>query len=148
MKSYHWLITRRKQEITQISGDKNLTESVHRKISQTMLNFAWCAKFCTGCEIVFHSVLQLLFLLIFAQTCQIATCWISFSVFLPCISDWLGNILPSLAKAMKCSKAWNFHACELQLALSWIAQNSPSLLVCFNDKKSYQKHQNLPKTDQ
>ena len=53
-------------------------ESVHRKISQTMRNFAWCAKFIfatscgfagcskfrTVCEIVLHSVLQLLFLLI------------------------------------------------------------------------------------
>ena len=53
-------------------------ESVHRKISQTMRNFVWCAKFifaasygfvrcakfCTVCEIGLYSVLQLLLLLI------------------------------------------------------------------------------------
>ena len=42
---------------------------MHRKISQTMWNFAWCdfagcAKFCIVCKIVLHLVLQLLLLLI------------------------------------------------------------------------------------
>ena len=38
--------------------------------------------------------------------------------------------------AMKCSKALILHVFELQLALPWITQNSPSFLACFNDKKA------------
>ena len=38
--------------------------------------------------------------------------------------------------AMKCSKTWILHVFELQLALPWIAQNSPSFFVCFNDPKA------------
>ena len=119
-------------------------ESVHRKISQTMRNFAWCgfagcAKFRTVCKIVLHSVLQLLFLLIchaMRNFRMSATRWISSSSFLPCISYWLGNLLASLEKAMKCSKTQILHVFKLQLALPWIAQNSPSFFACFNDKKA------------
>ena len=32
------------RKLYKISEDKNLTESVHRKISHTMRNLAWCAK--------------------------------------------------------------------------------------------------------
>ena len=32
------------RKLHKISYDKNLTESVHRKISHTMRNLAWCAK--------------------------------------------------------------------------------------------------------
>ena len=46
------------RKLHKISEDKNLTESVHRKISHTMRNLAWCAKsfdylkwFCMVCEI-------------------------------------------------------------------------------------------------
>ena len=39
-------------------------------------------------------------------------------------------------RAMKCSKAWILHVFKLQLALPWIAQNSPLFLSCFNDKKA------------
>ena len=41
-----------------ISGDKNLTESVHRKISHTMQNFAWCARF-FGCLLWFRRVCKI-----------------------------------------------------------------------------------------
>ena len=46
---------------------------------------------------------------------------------------------------MKCTKAWILHVFELQLALPWIAQNSPSLFACFNDKKKLQKTPKLAK---
>ena len=97
---------------------------------------------------VLLSVLQLLLLLAFrmlcenfAQPCEIARCQISSLIlFLAYLID--------LAKATKLSKTWILHVFELQLALPWIIQNYPSFLVSFNDKKNYQKHQNLPKTDQ
>ena len=38
-------------------------------------------------------------------------------------------------RAMKCSETRILHVFELQLALPWIAQNSPSFFACFNDKK-------------
>ena len=47
------------RKLHKISEDKNLTESVHRKILHTMRNLAWCAKssgclkrFCMVCEIL------------------------------------------------------------------------------------------------
>ena len=64
---------------------------MHRKISQTMQNFAWCVKlsftqFCS-CSSSW-----------FCMLCKIATCWISSSSFLPCVSDWLGKGLWSAPK--------------------------------------------------
>ena len=61
------------RKLHKISEDKNLTESVHRKIMHGVRNslatscgFAWCVKFLTVCEIVFHSVmLSILQLLLF-----------------------------------------------------------------------------------
>ena len=46
------------RKLHKISKDKNLTESVHRKISHTMLNFAWCAKF-FGCFLWFRMVCKI-----------------------------------------------------------------------------------------
>ena len=39
-------------------------------------------------------------------------------------------------RAMKCFKTHILHVFELQLALPWIAQNSPSFFACFNDQKA------------
>ena len=46
----------------------------------------------------------------------------------------LATYFQAWKKAMKCSKAWILHVFELQLALPWISQNSPSFLACFNDQ--------------
>ena len=123
---------------------------MHRKISQTMWNFAWCAKFifatscgftrCTKfrtlCEIVLHSILQLLLLLIShvlqnfrinMQNCYMLDFFLSFSS----LHLWL-----ACQMAMKCSKTRILHVFEVQLALPWIAQNSSSFFACFNDPKA------------
>ena len=83
------------------------------------LDFAWYAKFSHRHAKLLHvGFLPLVFLLIsligLATYCQ----------------AW--------QRAMRCSKALVLHVFELQLALSWIAQNSPSFFVCFNDKKATQ----------
>ena len=52
--------------------------------------------------------------------------------FLPLVF-FLASLI-GLAKAMKCSKAQILHVFELQLTFSWISQNSPSFLACFNDQ--------------
>ena len=89
------------RKLHKISGDKNLTELVHWKISQTMWNslaascgFAGCAKF------VLHLVLQLLLLLILACYTKFLYSHVKMLVvgFLPCISDWLGKGLWSALK--------------------------------------------------
>ena len=46
------------RKLHKIFGDKNLTESVHMKISHTMRNFAWCAKF-FGCLKWFRMVCEI-----------------------------------------------------------------------------------------
>ena len=46
----------------------------------------------------------------------------------------LATYCQALQRAMKCSKARILHVFELQLALPWISQNSPSFLACFNDQ--------------
>ena len=75
------------RKLHKISEDKNLTESVHKKISHTMQNLAWCAKsigclkwFCMVCEIS-HNHAKLLV-----------------AGLLPCISDWFGKGLWSAPK--------------------------------------------------
>ena len=121
---------------------------MHRKISQTMQNFAWCAKFIffyilwfrRVCEIL-HSVWNCPSLSPAALPPLDFACFAKFSHrhakllhvgFLPLVFF----LAPSLAKAMKCSITRILHVFELQLALPWIAQNSPSFFACFNDKKA------------
>ena len=82
------------------------------------------------------SVLQLVLLLGILHALQkfriamrIARCQISSLIlFLAYLID--------LAKATKLSKTWILHVFELQLALPWTIQNSPSFLAHFNDKKA------------
>ena len=102
------------RKLHKISEDKNLTELVHRKISYTMRNFAWCAKFfscllwfCMVCEISHNhakmlaiGLLPLVFFL--ASLIGVAT------------------YCQAWQRAMKCSKAQILHVFELQLALPWI----------------------------
>ena len=129
-------------------------ELVHRKISQTMRNFAWCAKFifatscgfvgcskfCTVFEIVLHSICSKLSF----------TCYAKFSHrhakllhvgFLPLVFFLaslivLATYCQAWKRAMKWSKTRILHVFELQLSLPWITQNSPSFFACFNDKKA------------
>ena len=102
--------------------------------------------FCKACEIlhrvrneiftVLLSVLQLVLFLAFrmlcenfTQPCEIAGCQISSLIlFLAYLID--------LAKATKLSKTWILHVLELQLALPWTTQSSPSFLACLNDEKA------------
>ena len=125
---------------------------MHRKISQTMRNFARCAKFifvascgfvgCTKfrtvCEIVLHSVLLLLLLLILHAMrnfrIDMRNCYM-LDFFLASLIG-LATYCQAWQRAMKCSKTRILHVFELQLALPWIAQNSPSFFACFNDKKA------------
>ena len=54
--------------------------------------------------------------------------------FLPLVfflASWL-----AWQRAMMCSKTRILHVFELQLALPWIVQNSPSFFACFTDKKA------------
>ena len=141
------------KKLHKIFEDKNLTESVHKYLEITQedfayhakfrmvfeipswqhLGFAWCAKFCTGCEISFtHS--YSLSCSYWSSSWFCIAMWNSwlldfFSDSLPCILDWLG-------KGLWSSKAWILHLIELQLALPWTTQSSPSFLACFNDKKA------------
>ena len=124
---------------TKKSGDKNLTESLHRKISQTMRNFTWCgfageiSHSVRNCPSLNPAVAHPLDFACYAKLLHVG--------FLPLV--FFGSSLIGLEtycqawqRAMKCSKTWILHVFELQLALSWIAQNSPSFFACFNDKKA------------
>ena len=114
---------------------------MHRKISQTMRNFTWCgfarcAKFCTVCKIALYSILQLFFLLISHGMrnfrLDMRNCYmLDFFLWFSSLHLWL-----AWQRAMRYSKALVLHVFELQLALPWIAQNSPSFFACFNDKKA------------
>ena len=94
------------RKLHKIFEDKNLMESMHRKISHTMRNLAWCAK-SPGCLKRFsHGVRN------FAQPCKTACCWIFSSDFPPYIFDWLGKGLwsaPKLGFFMHLSFNWHCH---------------------------------------
>ena len=129
------------RKLHKISGDKNLTESVHRKISHTMRNslaascgFSGCAKlsFTQSCSQSYSR---------FSFWFRIAMrkCWLlDFFLWFSSLHLWLAwQPIAKLGKrAMKCSKARILHVFELRLALPWIAQNSPSFFACFNDQKA------------
>ena len=86
------------------------------------------------CEIVFHSVLQLLLLLISHSHAKMLVVGLFPLVFFLASLTSLTTYCQAWQRAMKCSKARILHVFELQLALPWISQNSPSLLACFNDQ--------------
>ena len=116
---------------------------MHRKISQTMRNFIWCAKFRAVCKIGLYLVLQLLLLLIshaMRNFCiDMRNCYmLNFVPLVFFLASLIGLATYSQAwqRAMKCSKTRILHVFKLQLALPWIAQNSPSFFACFNDKKA------------
>ena len=130
---------------------------MHKKISQTMWNFAWCAKFIFGCILWFHRVCEILYNVSNCLSLSLATapplnfaCYAKFSYshakmlhvgFLPLVFFLasligLATYCQAWKRAMKWSKARILHVLELQLALPWIAQNSPLFLVCFYDKKA------------
>ena len=112
---------------------------------QGLKNFAQGAKFIflslwfrKACEISYRvqnsfftvslSILQLVLLLAFRIAMQ--NCWMLdfFSDSVPCILDWFG-------KGYEALQNLDSYVFELQLALLWTIQNSPSFLARFNDKK-------------
>ena len=119
---------------------------MHKRISHTMQNFtwctkffgcyccfAWCAKFRTVCEIVFHSVLQLLLLLISHSHAEMLIVGFISLVFFLASLIGLATYCQAWKRVKKCSKARILHVFELQLALPWISKNSSSFLACSND---------------
>ena len=64
--------------------------------------------------------------------------------FLVCLIG-LATYCQAWQRAMKCFKTRILHVVEVQLALPWIAQNSPSFFACFNDKKKLPKTPKLAK---
>ena len=120
-------------------------ESVHRKISQTMRNFADYAKFrmvwfCRVCEIS-HSMQNCPSLspttappLDFASYAKLLHVGFLSLVFFLASLIGLATYYQAWQRAMKCSQTRILHVFELQLALPWIAQNSPSFFACFNDQ--------------
>ena len=119
-------------------------ESVHKKTSQTMRNFAWSVKFIffcilwfhTVCKIVFYSVLQLLLLLISHRHAKLLHVGFLPLVFFLTSLIGLATYCQAWQRAMKCSKTRILYVFELQRALSWIAQNFPSFFACFNNQKA------------
>ena len=102
------------RNLHKISEDKNLTELVHRKISYTMRNFAWCAKF-FGCLLWFHMVCEILH----SHEKMLVVGFLPLVFFLASMIG-LVTYCQAWKKAMKCSKAQILHVFELQLALPWI----------------------------
>ena len=103
---------------------KNLTELVHRKISHTMRNLAWCAK-SFGCLKWFRMVCK-----ISHSHAKMLVVGFFSSDFLPCISDWRSKGLwsaPKLGFFMYLSFNLHCHGFEL-LKTPKLAKN---LLVTF-----------------
>ena len=111
-------------------------------VAKFILNFARLAKF------LLLSFASLVLLLGNSQACEyfakgLQNCWMldSFSDSLPCILDWFGKGFEALQNLdSSCNLASNLlcHGLYQVLPHSWLV-----LMI----KKSYQKHQNLPKTD-
>ena len=127
---------------------------MHRKISHTMRNFTWCAKF-FGCLLWFCRVCAILHNvrnLSFTQSCSYSSSkflhvmqnfciamrkyWLLdfFPWFFPCISIWLGNLLPSLAKGYEVLQSSDSSCLWASTCIFMDSQNSPSFLACFNDQ--------------
>ena len=108
------------RNLHKISEDKNLTGLVHKKISYTMRNFAWCAKF-FGC------------LKWFRMVCEISHNHAKMLVvgFFPLVF-FLASLI-GLAKGYEMLQS-------LDSSCIWAS-------TCIAMDLSYQKHQNLPKTD-
>ena len=107
---------------------------IHFWLIYSAFGFTRCEKFWHRVPNSFFSVLlsvlQLVLLLAFSIAMR--NCWM-----LDLFSDSLHlAYLIDLAKAMRLSKTWILHVFELQLALPWTTQNSPSFLVRFNDQKA------------
>ena len=122
-----------------------------------MRNFTWCAEFIFVASYGFAGCAKLSFTQSsscssswFRMLYEIFACYTKFSHrhakllhvgFLPLVFFLasligLATYCQAWKRAMKCSKTRILHVFELQLALTWIAQNSPSFFACFNDKKA------------
>ena len=120
------------RKLHKISGAKNLTESVHRKISHTMQNFAWRAKF-FGC------------LKWFRMVCEISHNHAKMLVvgFLPLVF-FLASLI-GLAKGYEVFQSLDSSSIW---ALTCIAMDFTKFSLIpglFQWLNSHQKHQNSPK---
>ena len=155
------------RKLHKISGDKNLTESVHRKISHTMRNFTWCAKF-FGCLLWFCRVCAILHNvrnLSFTQSCSYSSskflhvmqnfCIAMWKYWLLDFFPWFSSLYLYLAwqPIAKLGKGlWSAPKLRFFMSLSFNLHfhgftKFSLILGLFQWSNSYQKHQNLPKTD-
>ena len=121
------------RKLYKISEDKNLMESVHRKTSHTMWNLAWCTKssgclkrFCMMCEIS-HNHAKLFVVGFFSSS------------FPSCLIGLAKGY--EVLQSLDSSYIW---------ASTYIAMDFTKfslILGLFQWSNSYQKHQNVPKTD-
>ena len=122
------------KKLHKISGDKNLTKSVHMKILHTMRNFAWCAKF-FGC------------LLCFCMVFEISHNHAKMLVvgFLPLVF-FLASLI-GLAKGYEVFQSLDSSCIWALTCIAMDFTKFTLILGLFQWSKSYQKHQNLPKTN-
>ena len=123
-----------KRKLHKISGDQNLTESVHKKISHTMWNLAWCTKF-FGCLKWFHMV------------CEKSHNHAKMLVvgFLPLVF-FLASLI-GLAKGYEVFQSLDSSCIWALTCIAMDFTKFSLILGLFQWSNSYQKHQNLPKTE-
>ena len=133
IRKYLGWLQRETRKVHKISEDKNLMESVHRKTSHTMWNLAWCTKssgclkrFCMMCEIS-HNHAKLFVVGFFSSS--FPSCLIGLAKGY----EVLQNLDSSCIWALTC------------IAMDFT--NFSLILGLFQWSNSYQKHQNVPKTD-
>ena len=122
------------RKLHKISEDKNITELVHRKISYTMRNFAWCAKFFG-------------YFLWFRMVCEISHSHAKMLVvgFLPLVF-FLASLI-GLAKGYEVLQSLDSSCIWALTCIAMDFTKFPLILGLFQWSNSYQKHQNLPKVD-
>ena len=122
------------RKLHKISGDKNLMESVHRKISHTLGNFAWCVKF-FGC------------LKWFRMVCEISYSHAEMLVvgFLPLVF-FLASLI-GLAKGYEVLQSLDSSCIWALTCIAMDFTKFSLILGLFQWSNSYQKHQNLRKID-
>ena len=126
------------RKLRKIFGDKNLMESVHRKISHSVWN---CLSLSPALSPAAAPPLDFSCYAKFSHShAKNAGCWISSFGFLPCISNWLDNLLPSLAKGYEVLQSSD-SLCIWASTCIAIDFTKFSLILClFQWSKSYQKH--------
>ena len=122
------------RKLHKISEDKNLMESVHRKISHTMWNLAWCAK-SFGC------------LKWFFMVCEISHNHAKLLVVGLLLLISLVASLSGLAKGYEVLQSLGSSCIWALTCIAMDFTNFSLIIGLFQWSNSYQKHQNVPKTD-